>query len=71
MEKKSERPSRHQRSASRGVFALPENFSSSETPPPMEVGEQKTACKPAQNPPDGRPSASLQQELKSSVTKNH
>ncbi|CAL9123303.1 unnamed protein product [Musa acuminata var. zebrina] len=70
MEKNSERPSRHQRNASRGVFALPENFSSSEAPP-VEVSEQKTACKPAQNPPDGRPSASLQQELKSSVTKNH
>ncbi|RWV77998.1 hypothetical protein GW17_00061102 [Ensete ventricosum] len=66
----SERPSRHQRSASRGVFALPENFSSSEAPP-MEVSEQKTACKPAQNPPEGRPSTSLQQELKSNVTKNH
>ncbi|KAG1365744.1 hypothetical protein COCNU_12G007440 [Cocos nucifera] len=69
----SERPNRHQRRPSQGVFHLPENFSSFEAAPPMEVSEKKTTSNSGRTSSEIAnplpPSASQSQELKEGISK--
>jgi hypothetical protein len=49
----SQRPSRHQRRASQGVFVLPENFSVTEHVALVEAAEQKPAFNHSTKPMPG------------------